>query len=103
MDEKEIIIAEVRQGLIEKLEYLEETNDESLQRMINESLKEKSREQYISIKDRQTIARQIFDSMRKLGILEEFIENPDVTEPCTLMKIPAKPRRNRAFQRLSNF
>ena len=80
MDEKEIIIAEVRQGLIEKLEYLEETNDESLQRMINESLKEKTREQYISIKDRQTIARQIFDSMRKLGILEEFIENPDVTE-----------------------
>ena len=80
MDEKEIIIAEVRQGLIEKLEYLEETNDESLQRMINESLKEKSREQYISIKDRQTIARQIFDSMRKLGILEEFIENPYVTE-----------------------
>ena len=80
MDEKEIIIAEVRQRLIEKLEYLEETNDESLQRMINESLKEKSREQYISIKDRQTIARQIFDSMRKLGILEEFIENPDVTE-----------------------
>ena len=80
MDEKEIIIAEVRQGLIEKLEYLEETNDESLQRMINESLKEKSREQYISIKDRQTIARQIFDSMRKLGILEEFIENPDVPE-----------------------
>lgn len=80
MDEKEIIIAEVRQGLIEKLEYLEETNDESLQRMINESLKEKSREQYISIKDRQTIARQIFDSMRKLGIIEEFIENPDVTE-----------------------
>ena len=48
--------------------------------MINESLKEKSREQYISIKDRQNIARQIFDSMRKLGILEEFIENPDVTE-----------------------
>lgn len=80
MDEKEIIIAEVRQGLIEKLEYLEETNDESLQRMINESLKEKTREQYISIKDRQTIARQIFDSMRKLGILEEFIGNPDVTE-----------------------
>ena len=80
MDEKEIIIAEVRQGLIEKLEYLEETNDESLQRMINESLKEKSREQYISIKDRQTIARQIFDSMRKLGLLEEFIENTDVTE-----------------------
>ena len=80
MDENEIIIAEVRQRLIEKLEYLEETNDESLQRMINESLKEKSREQYISIKDRQTIARQIFDSMRKLGILEEFIENPDVTE-----------------------
>ena len=80
MDEKEIIIAEVRQELIEKLEFLEETNDDSLQRMINESLKEKSREQYISIKDRQNIARQIFDSMRKLGILEEFIENPDVTE-----------------------
>ncbi len=80
MDEKEIIIAEVRQGLIEKLEFQEETNDDSLQRMINESLKEKSREQYISIKDRQNIARQIFDSMRKLGILEEFIENPDVTE-----------------------
>ena len=64
MDEKEIIIAEVRQELIEKLEFLEETNDDSLQRMINESLKEKSREQYISIKDRQNIARQIFDSMR---------------------------------------
>ena len=80
MDEKEIIIAEVRQELIEKLEFLEETNDDSLQRMINESLKEQSREQYISIKDRQNIARQIFDSMRKLGILEEFIENPDVTE-----------------------
>lgn len=80
MDEKEIIIAEVRQELIEKLEFMEETNDDSLQRMINESLKEKSREQYISIKDRQNIARQIFDSMRKLGILEEFIENPDVTE-----------------------
>ena len=80
MDEKEILIAEVRQELFETLEFLEETNDDSLQRMINESLKEKSREQYISIKDRQNIARQIFDSMRKLGILEEFIENPDVTE-----------------------
>lgn len=80
MNSREHIVDQIRDRIIEKLEYLDEVSDSELQEMIGKELQFISQEHYISIKDRVSVGKQIFDSMRKLDILQMFLEDDDVTE-----------------------
>lgn len=74
------IIARIRANLMERLEFMEEVSDEELQAMISEELRKLNKEEHIPINARISIGKQIFDAMRKLDILQEFLEDHSVTE-----------------------
>lgn len=74
------IIARIRANLMERLEFMEEVSDEELQAMISEELRKLNKEEHIPINARISIGKQIFDAMRKLDILQEFLEDYSVTE-----------------------
>lgn len=73
-------VQRVRASLLDKLEYMDEVDDVELQALISEELRNLNKEEHIPICDRLAIGRQIFDAMRKLDILENFIEDKSVTE-----------------------
>lgn len=80
MQTEENIISEVKSNLIHKLEFKDEVSDEELKELIGEELKGLNRDTHIPIKDRLSIGRQIYHSMRKLDILQDLLEKPDITE-----------------------
>lgn len=80
MDREDGILYELRERVLGKLEYLEDVTDAELKQIIDEELRELSHRDHISIKDRAQLSKQIFHSMRKLDVIQEFLEDPGITE-----------------------
>lgn len=74
------VVAKVKSRLMEKLEFMEDVDDMELQNMISEEIRVINQEEHIPINKRIQIGKKIFDSMRKLDLLQEFIEDTSVTE-----------------------
>lgn len=74
------IAARIKSSLIAKLEYRDDVSDEVLKVMISEELSRVSKSTYIAVRERKNIAKQVFYSMRKLDMLQEFLEDESITE-----------------------
>ena len=48
--------------------------------MIDEQIQQESKKRYLEISVRERFRKEIFHSIRQLGILQELIENPQITE-----------------------
>ena len=70
----------IRAKILEELEYLGEVSDDKVEEMIAEEISIYGKINYISINERIMIGKQIYHSLRKLDILQDLIDNPDVTE-----------------------
>jgi pilus assembly protein CpaF len=57
-----------------------EMEDEDLLDLIHEVLDNAGKENYISLKDKIRLSRELFNAFRKLDILQELIEDESVTE-----------------------
>ncbi len=55
-------------------------NDEDVLKMIDQNIQKECRNIHISLRDKLTLRRDIFNSIRRLDVLEDFIEDEDVTE-----------------------
>lgn len=67
-------------AVIDQIELNREVRDEELYSIIDQVIIEKSREIYISIKDKSRLRKDIFNSIRKLDILQELIEDSSISE-----------------------
>ena len=79
MQEEELTL-QIKNKLIEKLEFKEDVTDEELKEMIGDEIKEINALNHIPIKERLEIGRQIYHSMRKLDVLQDLLEDPGITE-----------------------
>ncbi len=77
---EEELAADIKNSLIEKLEFKEDVSDEELKEMIGEEIKELNSRFHIPIKNRLELGKQIYHSMRKLDILQDLLEDPGITE-----------------------
>ena len=66
--------------ILEQIDLTKETDDEELQELIRTVLDEAADEEYISLSDKIRIGRELFNSFRKLDVLQELIEDDSVTE-----------------------
>ncbi len=70
----------IRKKVLEDLEYLGEVSDDKVEEMIAEEISTYGKKYYISYNERIIIGKQIYHSLRKLDILQDLIDNPEVTE-----------------------
>ncbi|MGF7141650.1 pilus assembly protein CpaF [Anaerotaenia torta] len=70
----------LRQQVIESIDLHREVGDEELLETIDRTLIDHSKEEYISIQEKQRLRKDIFNSIRRLDILQELIEDPAITE-----------------------
>ena len=54
--------------------------DEELQELIHEVLEEASKEEFIPLQEKIRISKELFNAFRKLDILQELIEDDEITE-----------------------
>ena len=57
-----------------------EETDEQVRRQIFETISQSVRNRYIHVRERVTLGKRIFDSLRRLDILQPFLEEDSVTE-----------------------
>lgn len=70
----------LRKRLLEKLENTGSLSDEEIIEKINEIIIEAGREFYLSLKRKEELQKELFNSIRKLDILQELIDDDTITE-----------------------
>lgn len=77
-DKRKEIVRELRDKIMKDLEFGEELSDEQMKELIGSYLLEKSN--HFSLSDRKQIGKEIFDSLRKWDVLQDLLEDEEVTE-----------------------
>ncbi|MCI1722443.1 MAG: CpaF family protein [Lachnospiraceae bacterium] len=71
---------ELRKILMSSLDERGELSDEEIRSIIDDLVLGFSHENYLTVSERNTLSRELFSSVRKLDILQELIDDKDVTE-----------------------
>lgn len=66
--------------ILAELDMSREIEDEELTRLIHRVLKEACEEEYIPLARRSSLGRELFNAFRKLNLLQEFLEDEEITE-----------------------
>ncbi len=66
--------------ILEELDMSRETGDEELTGLIHRVLKEAGEQEYIPLSRKAELGRELFNAFRKLDLLQEFLEDEDITE-----------------------
>ncbi len=66
--------------ILEELDMSKEVEDGELIQIIYRVLKETGQTQYLPLKERTALGKELFNAFRKLDLLEEFLEDEEVTE-----------------------
>ena len=76
----EMIWQELRTRILENIDVSREVSDEELREQIQAEVRIYGRENLMSLAERESCEEQIFNSLRKLDILQELLDDPEVTE-----------------------
>ena len=63
-----------------RMDMTRETGEEELQEIIRSVLEQASEEEYIPLQDKIRVSRELFNAFRRLDILQELIEDEEITE-----------------------
>ncbi len=69
-----------RREILERAARAEELSDGSLYQVIDEVMGEMAKEHYLPLSERTSMRRRLFDSFRRLDILQELLEDDSITE-----------------------
>lgn len=70
----------IRKKVIEEMDLFKEVTEEELYEAIDRCLIDYGRKEYICIQDKLKLRKDIFNSIRRLDVLQELIEDPKITE-----------------------
>ena len=80
MERTEDILIRLRNQLREELNLGGQLDDAGLYEMIDRVIQELGEQEYISLPVRMELRIRLFDGFRRLGILQELVDNPEITE-----------------------
>lgn len=70
----------LQKKVLDTIDLSRDSSDEDILEIIDQQLINYCKESYISMQERRRLRRDIFNSIRKLDILQELIENNSITE-----------------------
>ena len=66
--------------ILEELDLTREIEDEELTQLIYRVLNEASQQEYLPLAQKTALGKELFNAFRKLDLLEEFLEDDEITE-----------------------
>lgn len=70
----------LQEEIIARLDLSKHMSEEEIRELIDEQIRQESKKQYLEIAAREQLRGDIFHAVRQLGLLQELIDNPDITE-----------------------
>ena len=77
---REGIREELRQKIMEQLQECSRMEDDELYEQIDRAIREKGQELFLPLKERLWLRSSLYDSFRRLDILQELLDDRNVTE-----------------------
>ena len=71
---------ELKEQILERVDLSREVPDEEMQELIDEVVLTYGKEQHLSLNERCRLKKELFYALRKMDVLHELLEEPDVTE-----------------------
>lgn len=71
---------ELKENVRDRLGFGREYTDEEVSELIDDCIMESDKFRLLPIAEKRRLGKEVFDSLRRLDILQSFIENKDVTE-----------------------
>ena len=72
--------AQIREQVLNRMDLSRDVSDEEIGELIGEVASQTRRGRTMSIHDRVRIEQQVFNSLRKLDVLQELVDDPEVSE-----------------------
>ena len=70
----------IKEELLERLDFSRELTDEEVLNEIEERVLNLSTEEYLSITEKKNLCIEIFNSVRRLGVLQQLIDDENISE-----------------------
>ena len=74
------LLAEVKKIVSDSVDLGKDISDEEIRELITGIVFEKSKQIYLTVSEKREISEAVFNSMRRLDILQPIIDDPSVTE-----------------------
>lgn len=71
---------ELKTEILQGLSYQRQVSDEEISQIIDEKITDRTDAQPILLKERLKLQKELFDSFRRLDILQELVDDPSITE-----------------------
>lgn len=71
---------QLQERILEELDLSKEVGDEELMELIHRVLEESGEQCYIPLREKVSLGKELFNAFRKLDILQELIEDDEITE-----------------------
>ena len=75
-----LIKNELREKIIPKIDLSRDVSDEEIGGIIDELIISKGKEVFLSLENKTALKTELFDSIRKKGMIQPLIDDPSVTE-----------------------
>lgn len=95
--EIETMKARIGGRVIKEIDFTEELSGEEMYRIIDDIITSDPERKNLSIDEVLTLRREVYNSIKKYDVIQEFLDDESVTEPFTQIKIPANSPILRAF------
>lgn len=76
----EILQKEIYQAVMDKMDFEKDISDREIALLIDEVIVSESKVKTIEIAERGKLKKDIFYAIRKLDVLQQFLDNPEITE-----------------------
>lgn len=70
----------LREQVLTRLDLTREMPDEEVYDLVNDAVNEFSRSHRVSLSEREALVQQLFNSLRKFDVLQELLEDEEITE-----------------------
>ena len=77
MDE---VVEKLKNQVIVQMDLSRDMTDEEIEVLIASAVSKEARKEMISVRQRVILETQIFNALRKLDVLQELVDNPQITE-----------------------
>ena len=75
-----IQVEQLQAKILQQLDLSKEVADDELMELIHRILNENEQDMYIPLREKAGIGKELFNSFRKLDILQELLEDDEITE-----------------------
>lgn len=71
---------DLQDTILGKLDLSKQMTEDEIKELIDEQIKQESKKRHLEVNTREQLRKNIFHAIRQLGILQELIEDPEITE-----------------------